>query len=223
MTTFSQLVDKMTMELLRPDLKESVASYVNQTVREIHFIPGTQSPAFFEANRKEDLAVVNSDGSYFWPIPVPATFQNLEAIYNTTLGCYHVKKSPSVMYRETDQPGMNRTFYRSGSTVAISGVGAGQNLLISWFEYVRSLRYQPAGSRTVTYDEDAMTYSGTEAEQELATHWLLNRWPMVIEEGVRAKVWKRLGDDVRGRTAYSAFESMRRSLWEAEPSVVVDP
>lgn len=42
------------------------------------------------------------------------------------------------------------------------------------------------------------------------------RWQEVIEEGLRAKIYKRVGDDQRARTSYSLYQSLRKGLVMAE-------
>ena len=70
-----------------------------------------------------------------------------------------------------------------------------------------SFTYLPA------YDVDDTT---RENAHLLITNWLLIRWEELIKEGVRAKLYKRVADQVRMRAAYSAFESARVAMGAAE-------
>lgn len=54
MTTLSQLVDDLLVELVRPDMRSMLVDYANQTVREMHFRPATNAPVLFDANRYEE-------------------------------------------------------------------------------------------------------------------------------------------------------------------------
>lgn len=219
MTTFSQLVDSLATEAVRPDLKASIVSYINQTIRELHFKPGTQSPALYGANRFEEEVVVGVSGTYLWDIPAPARFQRLEAVYVVDLDRYIYPKSPTEIYKDgvaTDIPFKDMYWYRTGPQVAINTMSAGWTLRLSWFEYPRRFVYYAVGSRPSVYDPETETYTGDSAAQEKCTHWILQRWEDAVLEGGRAKLYKRLGDESRGRMSYSAFESHRNQVWDAE-------
>src|SRR5690606_23254463 len=49
-----------------------------------------------------------------------------------------------------------------------------------------------------------------------STNWLLERWTDLVMEGVRAKAYKKIGDDARARLSYSLYESGRSQLISAE-------
>src|SRR6478735_8331283 len=80
MTTFSQLVDEMIVETRRPDLKTEIATYLNQTIREVHFEPSRGNVVHYGENRKETQLTANVDSGYIWDIPNPSTFQGIEAV-----------------------------------------------------------------------------------------------------------------------------------------------
>ncbi len=42
------------------------------------------------------------------------------------------------------------------------------------------------------------------------------RWSMVVEEGLRAKIYKRISDTERARTAYSLYAQQRQGLITSE-------
>ena len=48
MTTFSQLVDSVVSETKRPDLVSEIATYLNQTIREVHFSADRNAALFAE-------------------------------------------------------------------------------------------------------------------------------------------------------------------------------
>lgn len=227
MTTFSRLVDDIVTELLRPDMRATVASYTNQTIRDIHFRPGSQSPILYDANRYEDELTITTDGTWQWMIPSNTRFQNVEAIFINELGQYVKPKNPRIALEASFQPFANLYWYRSGPVIAISGIASGYSGLMSYHMFPRTLAYKPAsgtGARLIEFDPDTDSYKligggvPTEEQLELETHWLLQRWGDTVKEGVRAKTWKRLGDMERTRLAFSAFESMRTAVWNSEPS-----
>src|SRR3546814_4489833 len=53
MTTFSQLVDTIMSESRRPDLQTEIATYINQTVRELHFDSEQNKILYFNDNMRE--------------------------------------------------------------------------------------------------------------------------------------------------------------------------
>jgi hypothetical protein len=225
MTTFSQLIDEVATEMLRPDLRTSMASYVNQTIREMHFKPGIQVPVDFDANRVEDEVTVTTDGTWLWPVPSSTRFQKLEAAWNKDLGIYSRLKSPRVSLEFSNEPDYKVYHYRSGETYAFQGVAIDQILWLAYLMFPRTLAYKAAVDRAVRYDYDTDTYvlvAGggvpTQAQMDAETNWMLQRWSETIKEGLRAKAYKRLGDEGRMRVSFSAFETMRAGVWMSEPS-----
>jgi hypothetical protein len=225
MTTFSQVVDDMVLELLRPDLRASITTYVNQTVREVHFKPNIAAPILFDANRVEDVLNINTDSPWLWDLPSATRFMDIEALYINELARYADRKNPRLAKEASFEPFADIFWYRSGTQIAVSGVSNGQTANISYFMFPQIHAYQLAGvTRIVLYDPVLDTYtlnpSGVpnQVQMDAATNWVIQRWPDVIREGVRAKVWKRIGDEGRARMAYSAYESFRNGLWLAEPA-----
>lgn len=228
MTTFSQLVDDIVLELLRPDLVVTLAQYANQTIRELHTRPALNVPVFFDANRFEDELTVTNDSPWLWEIPSMARFQKLEAVYCPELGIYLEARQPRMIHQFSLEPNAGQYYYRTGSAYAFAGLTSGMPLHASYFMYPRILEYKAANQRAIRFNPATDRYvqianPGTPAtpeELELETNWFLQRHDQTIREGLRAKAWKRMGDDARTRTAYSAFESARTALWNTEPSTM---
>ena len=80
MTTFSQLVDEVAFETKRPDLLAEIATYLNQTIREVHFEPSRGNVAFYSNNRREFQNVATTETGQIWDIPNPSAFQAIEAV-----------------------------------------------------------------------------------------------------------------------------------------------
>lgn len=223
MTTFSQLVDSIAVELVRPDLLTSIASWANQTIRELHFRPGPtgQIPALYGENRFEDELVGGVDQVRVWALPRPARFQQLESAYSPTMGVYFNERNPTAMFRDSADPDFRFSRYRSGPNYVFSGLPNGAVLKLTWFEYVQSHGYIPAGAaRTILFDPVDGTYSGPgvgdPVEETKQVNWMLIRWPEAVREGIRSKLYRRLGDEIRARMSYSAYESTRDMLWQTE-------
>jgi hypothetical protein len=227
MTDFSTFVDKMVGELKRPDLTQEVASYTNQTVRELHNDPKTNGSAYYRENRKEVQLTANADVGFQWSAPNPRIFQGVNAARYDSIFC---GDGPEWATELNPGRAMNTVpyyFYRVGSTLVFYGYG-GVNAKISlaYYEYLPGLSYYASGTRPAIYNEMTNTwtyapsYDTSDSQrllaQSLVEHWLLARWPDVIAEGVRAKVFKRVSDDVRSKSSYSLYQQLRQGLYSAE-------
>jgi hypothetical protein len=228
MTTFSQLVDEVVKETMRPDLREEIATYLNQTIREVHFEPQRGNVVFYNENRREFEFAATSEIGEIWQIPNPATFQGMEAVRYPNVGLGRLE------YVSEINPGPRASssqfyYYRSGSAFVFGGNhgygGVGGKIQLSYYEYPRALKYKLVGVREASYDmEDGFSYAPEydtdDAVRETArlrvTNWLLLRWADVLKEGLRAKVYKRLSDDVRQRTSYSLYMQLRQGLYTSE-------
>lgn len=226
MTTFSQLVDDLVNETKRPDLAIEIADYVNQTIREMHQEPTRGNIVFYPANRKELQLIANVEDGFTWDIPDLTIWQDVE-----TFRYPLIVTSPNIIcYPRLIAPGRRQNDYdyyvlRFSTYFAFAGYG-GLNapIDVSYFEFPRGLKYYTIAARPASYDlELGWTYltgivTDTEKEQarNKVTNWLLLRWPTVIKEGVRAKVYKRLADDVRARTCYSLYSQLRQGVFTSE-------
>jgi hypothetical protein len=232
MTTFSELVDELVVETRRPDLRNEIATYLNQTIREVHFEPSKGNVVFYRDNRTEIQLTATVDNAELWNIPNPATFQGIEAVRFASNYMGRMEFATEI------RPGPNVasepfTWYRAGPTVVFGGTqgfgGIGGIIQLSYFEYPRALKYKAAGNREATYDVDngftyytvgEVDYGADETSQALAqlrvTNWLLLRWADVIREGLRAKIYKRLSDQLRASLSYSLYQTLRQGLYTSE-------
>lgn len=237
MPTLSQMVDEVVLETRRPDLRNQVVNYLNQTVREIHAEPQRGNVAFYSDNYRETQIVVDSVDRQSWVMPNLSLFQQEVAVRFD--GAYHRDGRRVYAQKVTPGPRMESEdyyYYRAGETFVFGGVrgyGAlGTTISIAYYEYPRSLKYYASANRPASYDvvdgwsyhDDFNTNDETrEAARSLVTNWVLMRWTECIMEGLRAKIYKRLSDDVRQRTAYSLFMQMRMQLYTSEVADVSGP
>ena len=226
MTTFSQLVDAIIDETKRPDLLNPIASYLRQTIRECHLDPDRNTPLFMWGNYNEASIQADMEQGFYWLIPDLARFQGLlkvrydsvfmdgDAVYAMPLVNNRVAESQYFAY----QVAADRVLFKGYG-------GLNATISLAYYEYPRNLKYYPVGARPATYDEfDGYTYltefdtddATREQARALVTHWLLLRWPTALEEGVRAKLYTRLGDEPRARLAYSAYMQIRAGLLNSE-------
>jgi hypothetical protein len=219
MTTFSQLVDEVAFELRRLDATTDLVGYLNKSLREAFYHPKSGTLGLYGASLFEDSFTHVGNEPYIGQPWNQDRLQNIAAVYNTTTGEYIQQKRPNTAYRpgEVVTP-LNQGiyWYRSGPSIVISGINDGDTILLAWYEFAPRFVYYPPGERPSVYDPDANTYSGTEAEQALCTHWLLQRWTEALKDGMKAKLWARMDEQNRSRMAYSSFNDYRLQIWTSE-------
>lgn len=230
MTTFSQLVDLVVSETKRPDLVSEIATYLNQTIREVHFSADRNAALLFPENFRELLLTATSESGFTWDIPNPGVFQAMEVVKYLTI----YSRLGDDIYAKGTTPGrhladMEYYYYRVGGSFVFSGYGGiNSQIAIGFYEFPMSLKYKVPAARAASYDiESGWTYGEgidtpelEEAARLFSTNWLIFRWSDVIMEGVRAKVYKRLSDTERARTCYSLYGSLRQGLWTSETAEV---
>lgn len=225
MTTFSQLVDDMAAETLRPDFLRNgvIASYTNQTIREVHTMNDGQRVCRFSSNREEfRLNTGDTDTGFSWAIERVNCYQATESVYYPAVQRPARELNPGSFDVNVGRDDVSERFsyYRSGPTMWFRGYGgAGQEIWISAFYYPRSLVYHAVGERWATWDPETESFTykpstgkTTEELEDLSTNWILLRWGELVKEGVRAKVYKRLADSARAQLCYSAYMNARSEM-----------
>ena len=230
MTTFSQLVDKILLETRRPDLLTEIVTYLNQTVRELHFRPDTGAAMIFRDNLVETQLTATSEESYVWTIPEPQNFQAVLAFRYDDVWVDNEQLYPPEKTPGRGLYGLSEYYYRAGYDFAFKGYG-GLNATISaaYYQYPKALKYKASTARPATYDDESgWTYYEVDSvdydedddsralAQSLVTNWIIFRWPTLVEEGLRAKVYKRIDDTNRARTSYSLYSSLRQGFITSE-------
>lgn len=231
MTTFSQAVDKMIAETARQGQRDMAATFLNETLRTLHFTNYPNMPAQpvgLGENRIEDVITANVDDGMVWTIPNTTRHQYLACVYYPAMGKYAHPAKPETMYIDVDAIDNEFNYYRSGPAYVLNGFGGtGSEIWLGWFEYVKRLKYYPAGdTRPAEYDDETETWTYSTAydvnpttraaAQELTSNWILQRWPDLCYAGIRAKLYGRGADDPKAKTYYSAFEGMRPGFIAAE-------
>lgn len=234
MSTFSQLVDSLCLEIVRPDMLSMIPGYLNQTIRELHIDASSDGmPVLYKDNMIEDSLVVanvtQEAPGFVWQIPRLNRFQAMGAVFYPSRNRYASEKRPDVA-KLTSFTDVNRDlyWYRSGINIVFSGHGGNtKSVLITYYEYCRNLVYYIKTNRPVTWnaETDQLEYNNTvinamgitQAEAlDRTTNWLILRHADCLMEGVRAKAYKRMSDMERARLCYSQFESMRLGVIKGE-------
>lgn len=224
--TFSQIIDELAIsELRRPDMRVAITSYLNQTIRDVHSKRGTRSAIHFGENRVEDELTIIAV-PVIWDIPIPNRFQVMEAIYAVDRGVYLVPKNPSIIFRETSNPMDRFNYYRSGSGFVLNGVSLNETIRFTFFQFPKMLTYYAPADRPAVWNPETETftyhidYSATPELQanarDLVTHWLIQRHGETLKEGVRAKTYRRLANEIQAKMSYSEFEDLREMIHLSE-------
>jgi hypothetical protein len=231
MTTFSQIIDEIAIELIRPDIINMLPGFLNQVMREVHTHAQTKLPVFFNDNRLELEVVIDSvqdNGSFLWAIPRVARWQAMEAVYFMGPRQYATHRDPTVAMRPvTSNLSDLYRWYRSGPMIAMFGAGrTGAKIRLSWFEYLKSLSYYKKSEvRPLIYDlrtglytqPDSATENLADA-MEKTTNWLIQRHEEMLKSGLRAKAYTRMDDQNRARSNYSQYMSALEGMQETEAS-----
>ncbi len=227
MTTFSQLVDSIVEDTRRPDLRTTIAGYVNQTIRELHIGPNGAVQRY-QDNLVEIELDADEETGFQYELPNPARFQQVEAVYYTNLGVYADLRNPGSAFAFQERPFGKCYWYRSGNYLIFNEYGGlDAEIKLAYFQYPSRLKYYAATGdvRPATWDDEAgWTYHAdydvnatTRAEaRALVSTWLTERWEDLVSQTARAKVWARLNDEGRSKVAYSNAESFKAGMIAAE-------
>lgn len=227
MTTFSQLVDRIANEIVRPDMINMLPAYLNQTIREVHANAQTNMPVFFSENRKEELltvdALTDETGAFVWSLTLPALLQKIEAVWYGRIGRYVYEGNPrTALNTNPFNPNAEYFYYRVGTNLVFAKAGGvGDKIRLSYFLFPRSLVYYEASARPAYWDNENQQFM-IKAGQipatafDLTTNWILQKHEEMLAEGLRAKAYKRMDDAARARMCYSQYESMRLSMQNTE-------
>lgn len=227
MASFSQIIDAVITETFKPDRKPVLVSGLNQTIRELHS-SDVSTPIGYADNLVEASLIADSETGYTFQIPSPMFFQKIEAVFYWASARYATMRSPSSLRAMVDLIGGGEYgYYRTGNSIAFENYGGlNAEISLAWFEYLPGLAYYKPADRPAWFDYDTQTwkyhanYDINDATRQqalnLSTNWMCFRHTETLKEGARAKLYKSLGDEVRMRTAYSAFEKARKDLIAAE-------
>lgn len=228
MAVFSEIVDEVLKEVIRPDLITMLPGFLNQTIRETNVGVVSSEPVFFSENRKEDRVTVPSvtDNVYLWPIPRTTVFQAMDAVFFEKYQVYANLVSPqSMRMLNSMRPNDVFQYYRSGPFYAMRGFGGvGDKIMLAWYEYPHSLKYYPKGlTRPLTFDIETQTYVQPQgasislaAAMDLSTNWILDRHEEMLKEGLRAKAYARMDQESRASIAYSKYKQLLLGMQTTE-------
>jgi hypothetical protein len=236
MLTCSQLIDQIALETRRAEIVSLGygLDYLNQTIRELHAEPIQGNMTLYAKNLHEIALTADVDSGFTWQIPDLTRFQRLQAVRYSSL--MNILGEP--IYAKMLKPGriMNQEtwyYYQTGEYFAFYNYGGDQaEIDLAYYQFLPWLKYYAVGSRPATYDlVDGFTYYDLTSQgginydldddtralaRELTTNWLILGYYTCIQEGLRAKVFKRNSDTERARTAYSLYSTLRKGVYTTE-------
>ena len=226
MPTYTEMVESLILESRRPDMRLVIAADLNSTIRDLHFrtVGGDGgAPVRYSNNLVEDELTLAGSAPYMWDIPRPALFMAMEDVFCRNRNIHLELRSPKTIHRLSTDFTALAIYYRSGPAIVMGGVYSGDSIAISYYEYLGGLRLKTPDAQVIRSTETPGIYerisdSGVPTEAELAaeTNWLLDKYDMVIREGVLSKLYRRINDLDRAKMSYSAFESGRISIQNTE-------
>lgn len=229
MTTFSQMVDSLVAESLRPEQKANIPGWINQTIRELHTDDNGMAVGL-SGNLVEELLTAVGDEGYVFDLPKPHRFQKIESVWYDGAQIYARERTPSSAYLGAEEINGSKYFYRTGNGIAFNDYGGnGAGIRLAYYQYPRKLTYYAAPLRPCAWSDQfeafayLPTYDNTEDErlnaQDLCTNWILQRYEELVLQGSRQKLYARLADDTRSKTSYSMYKGARPGFFSAETHV----
>lgn len=208
-------------------MRSTIAGFVNQTIRELHFDPSSGVAISYTRNLQELAITATVDDQQTWDFSNPQLFQRMEAVYYPQYGKYARQRSPSTAHAFMGEVDADYYYYRAGSYLVFSCYGAtGAEIDLAYFEYCRKLPYYTSALNPVHWDEIAQGYAYLPAydvddttrlaARVLCTNWMLETHEELIKEGARAKLYVRLSDVDRAKLHYSLYQSLRPGMVSSE-------
>lgn len=230
--TFSQLVDQVASETGRLDKVQSIATFANQSIRELHANERGKS-IVYSKNLIEDQLTANVAEMFPWV--VVQYFQSMRTVrFDNVLDCgepvYPKMLKPGRILRSESQ-----YYYRAGKNFFFRGYGGLNSLIsIAYYTFPPLMQYFPVAIRPASYDlRSGWTYNDlTGADpvdlnfdlddtnralaETLTTNWMVFDWFTTVIEGTKAKLYKAQGDEDRSRTHFSQFQLYKQQLFNTE-------
>lgn len=226
MFTFSQMVDECVRESMRGDLRPAMVNALNQTIREAHF--DSDLPVGFGANLVELTLTANVEMGFTYALPRPRQFMMMEAVWYRVYSRYATARNPgTIKLFVSSVDGAEYGYYRTADSFAFDNYGGnGAMIDLAWYEYLPRLQYYAADARPATWNENTEQFDYLAAYDidddtredalRLSTNWMIYRHFDAIMEGLRSKIFKRMGDIERAKLYYSSAESAKKLLTSAE-------
>ena len=203
---FSQLVDQITSDAARSDLRNSVVVFVNEAIREAA-ASHDYDACLTELEVAVPTPVVTSSSTpvVTWTIPNPACFRRILYVsYDKGQTC-----SPTPVLPSDRVFKLHNYYYRAGD--CFSFVGARQSIQIAYYSLPKYLHYIEPDDRIVEFDGCGFDPSVPQEEIDKATNWVLLRWRDVVYDGAMARLL-RMAKDPRQPAFFSAFERGKKAM-----------
>lgn len=226
---FSELCDTVVKRSGRIDRLNNgdIPAYANTSIREL------QGGQFFYKDGYEDQIVANSTDPTIWTYP--QLFRKLRTA-----------KYPDNTYPTSVMPGkgqicVNEYYYAASNYIVFVGAATTiyntQNLIsLYYYNWLPRLKYYAVGLRPATYDETTATWTYYDLSTNIdpdnnlnytlvgnqpialtrVVNWQLISYTEFLTEGVLAKLFKGIKDDVRAVQSYSLWQQYRKDIEKTE-------
>ena len=227
---FSELVDTVIRRTNRPDFKEDIIAYVNETMRAV------QNDSLFTRDMVEDVAYdINKEENIVEPLNVyvwkrPPRMRQLRAVaYENRMGMdryYPVNIPPS----NTQLP-HDSYYYGSGDSIVFCDSAGLFIIKVAYYQNFRTLKYYEEGKRPAVFNTDTEQWSylnengeyvdtledevAEQQARELVSNWLLMDYQGLLINGANTKVFSVLNDP-RNKVEYSNFQTALKDLRRIE-------
>lgn len=219
---WSEAIDTAIQRAGRPDRKADCKGWASLTLQEM------QAKGILKRNIIEDtIDIGNSTQEYIWQRP--QGFQRMQTA-----------RYPQNVFPEFCPPGKRQldypNRYYTGSTYYVfAGPDLYDHIDVAYYKLQMPLPYFADGKRPRTYDVDMrtvvyhnLTTAGTApynldytdpanqaAADQACTNWILTDYWDLFVEGILAKIFKAVNDEVRAGTHFSYFERNKQDTFFA--------
>ena len=212
--TFSALVDQIAATSRHPGRQDDIARYINATLRELDVT------GLYKRSLVEDQLTATA-APFIWE-DYPSTLRVVRTVYYPAMDIYPKLKRPG---KRVQQENLDEYYYAASNYYVFAGMNNGDSINIAYYDKPKLFLYYAVADRPATWSEEDQAWSylsaGTDSEKEaarnLVTHWMLEDWRHVVEEGTKAKFFKQFGDD-RAPSTFALYSQFKKDFIAGEES-----
>lgn len=212
---YSELVDDAVARSGRLDRIADIKSYANAVAREVQLL-GLCAKDLVEDTLTASVAT--SGQAYVYTRP--GLLRYLRTVYYPAAAIW-----PKFILPGKIQDNVFYFYYAAANYYAFKGLEDGQLVNLAYYVFAPKLDYYAPGARPASYDPitDTFTYldpTWTPDQQALAQYqsmnWIFRDWYDYALEGVLAKLYKAVGDDLRQRSSYALWAQYKPQIESVE-------
>lgn len=193
---FSELVDRLVHEIGRPDARNDLAYWANETMRDI-----SKREDWVDDSVEEEFQPIDFNAPAVWTPSVGRSRFRREDILLDACGCEGIATKPSARLRSGND---GFSYYHSGGSFVMKD--ACWPVAIYYYAYRPWLKYYPVGERPAVFDVEANDWgTASEADIALVSNWMLERHNKVVMDGTMSNFFASK-QDPRQQVKYAAYE-----------------